>query len=40
MDDNSYMIKYDNNKIQQFHTVEYLVCYLDANLKGESMTMI
>ena len=27
------------NRTKQFHIVEYLGCYLDANLSGESMTM-
>ena len=32
-------ITYENNRIKQFHIVEYLGCYLDANLSGESMTV-
>ena len=32
-------IIYDNNKIKQFHIAEYLRCYLDAKLNGESMSM-
>ena len=32
-------ITYDNNRIKQFHIVEYLDCYLDANLSEESMAM-
>ena len=32
-------ITYDNNRIKQFHMVEYLSCYLDANLSGESISM-
>ena len=27
-------ITYDNNRIKQYHMVEYLVCCLDANLSG------
>ena len=30
---------YNNNKIKQFHLIEYFGCYLDANLNGESMAM-
>ena len=29
----------DNNRVKQFHMVEYLDCYLDANLSGESISM-
>ena len=32
-------IKYDKNRIKQFHIVESLGCFLDANLSGESMTV-
>ena len=32
-------ITYKNNRIKQFNIVEYLGCYLDANLSGESMAM-
>ena len=32
-------ITYDNNRIKQFHKVEYLGCYLDANLSEEPMAM-
>ena len=32
-------ITYENNRIKQFQIVEYLGCYLDANLCGESMAM-
>ena len=32
-------IIYDNNRIKQFHIVEYLGSYLDANLSVESMAM-
>ena len=32
-------ITYNNNRIKQFQVVEYLCCYLDANLSGESMAM-
>ena len=28
-----------NNRIKQFHIIEYLGCYLDANLSGEFMAM-
>ena len=28
-------IMYDNNRIKQFHVVEYLGCYLDVNLNGK-----
>ena len=28
-----------DNRTKQFHIVEYLGCYLDANLNGESMAM-
>ena len=31
-------ITYNNNRRKQFNIVEYLGCYLDANLSGESMT--
>ena len=31
--------KYEKNRIKQFRIVECLACYLDANLKAESMTM-
>ena len=34
------MMKYDNNKIKQFHVVEYLGCCLDANLSGECCSHI
>ena len=32
-------ITYDNNRIKQFHIIEHLGCYLDANVSGESMAM-
>ena len=32
-------IAYNNNRIKQYHTVEYLGCCLDANLSGESMAI-
>ena len=32
-------ITYKNNRIKPFNIVEYLGCYLDANLSGESMAM-
>ena len=32
-------ITYVNNRIKQFHIVEYLGCYLDANFSGGSMAM-
>ena len=32
-------ITYDNNRIKRFHTVEYLGCYLDANLSEKSMAV-
>ena len=32
-------ITYENNRIKQFHILEYLGCYLGANLSGESMAM-
>ena len=35
----AFNITFNNNRIKQFHTVEYLGCYLDANLGGESMAM-
>ena len=31
-------IIYSNNRIRQFH-IEFLGCYLDPNLSGESMAM-
>ena len=30
-------ITYDNNRIKKIHIVEFLGCYLEANLSGESM---
>ena len=30
---------YDNNKIKQFHKVECIGSFLDANVIGESMAM-
>ena len=32
-------ITYKNNGIKRFNTVEYLGCYLDVNLSGESMAV-
>ena len=32
-------ITYENNRIKQFQIVEYLGCYLEANLCGEIMAM-
>ena len=32
-------ITYENNRIKQFHILEYLGCYLDTNLSAESMKM-
>ena len=32
-------ITYENNRTKQFHIVEYLECYLDANLSGKSMAI-
>ena len=32
-------LTYDNNRIKQFHIVEYLGCYLGANLSKESVAM-
>ena len=32
-------ITFNNNRIKQFQIVEYLGCFLNANLSGESMTM-
>ena len=32
-------ITYDNNRINRFHTVEYLGCYLDVNLSEKSMAV-
>ena len=29
----------DNNRIQHYHIVEYLVCRPDVNLRGESIAM-
>ena len=33
-------ITYNNNRIKQFHIVEYLGCYLKTNLSRQSMAMI
>ena len=30
---------FDNNRIKQFHTLEYLGCYLETNLSEESMAI-
>ena len=30
---------FDNKRIKQFHIAEYLGCYMDANLSGESTAM-
>ena len=32
-------IALDNNRIKQSHVAEYLGCYLDTNLSGESMAI-
>ena len=32
-------LTYNNNRIKQYHMVEYLGCCLDAYLSGESMAM-
>ena len=32
-------ISYGDSIIKQYHTAEYLRCYLDSNLSGECMAM-